>query len=123
MTRVSTFCIVSCALAVLALSANGANAETITHVNTPTVHVQTPTATGHTPQATGSHFQATTGKGAGTRQTDTFETEEISYSFRSIDVTNTGGKGFGDSWGATTGSSSGGSKVKQYKPGYHPEWK
>jgi hypothetical protein len=42
MTRISTFCLVSSTLAVLALSANGASAETITPKNPPkpkvTVH-------------------------------------------------------------------------------------
>jgi len=49
MTRISTFCLVSSTLAVLALSANGASAETITPKNTPkskvTVHASGKTTT------------------------------------------------------------------------------
>jgi len=44
MTRTSMICVLSGALAVLALSDTAASAETITpHMNTPTVRVQTPT--------------------------------------------------------------------------------
>jgi hypothetical protein len=45
MTRISTFCVVSSTLAVIALSANGASATTIT------VHPTVPRVTVHTPQA------------------------------------------------------------------------
>jgi hypothetical protein len=53
MTRISTFCVLSSTLAVIALSANGASAATIT-VHTPVprviVHVPQPKVTVHTPQ-------------------------------------------------------------------------
>jgi hypothetical protein len=53
MTRISTFCVLSSTLAIIALSANGASAATIT-VHTPVprviVHVPQPKVTVHTPQ-------------------------------------------------------------------------
>jgi len=75
MTRISTLCVVSGTLAVLALSANGASAGSVTpHFSTPTVTPK-PLATGqHFPNKTtlgsatgggGSGRAATSGAGAG----------------------------------------------------------
>ena len=53
MTRISTFCVLSSTLAVIALSANGASAATITvHTTVPRVivHVPQPKVNVHTPQ-------------------------------------------------------------------------
>jgi hypothetical protein len=68
MTRIWTFCIVSAALASLALLANAASAEMITpHVNTPTVHFQTPTPKGVSSNGSSKDLQFGVGRGIKSR--------------------------------------------------------
>jgi hypothetical protein len=65
MTRISTFCVISSTLAVLALAANGASAATLTpHINTPTPKVAV-----HTPQnvTSGGHYDLGSGALTGRR--------------------------------------------------------
>ena len=98
MVRISTFCIVSSALAVLALSATAASAETI-GVRAPTVNLPAKPP----PKAIQlDSWQFGVGRSLTSTSSHSSAREGTAPSVSEIHIS---------------------SKPKQYKPGYHPEWK
>jgi hypothetical protein len=113
MTRISTFCVLSSTLAVIALSANGASAATVTvPVPRVIVHVPQPKVTVRTPQlkTLGNH-------GTGASPTEGQQKEFLNYQLSTAAV---GQYQTGHTGGAPAGGGGGAGKVhiKVFKGGH-----